>query len=471
MITKRLNTIEQFSTFLLLIDSQRNSFIWKKDLRLRKNINQIIGGKLIEAELIARNFLTIIKTENRSIIANHLTAYLQESCYWAAKEVYAQKQTIVNQLTLEECFSSGNEITVTPIKILLKYNLTSGSKITTYAQTRLKTIITEAIYRHRQWKLVSNWGLLKKMSKSKRKQALTQTAGLQNEQLQQYLLVWLCYCDHAVTIGKKKYNRLSAPNSSQLKLMTSQYNLLAKKNFSATALIDEAEFKNRLEFCGEKARLFTNPTQTNYEEEKDIKQLQASGNYLVNLEENQQQEYINQILINSFHQLDIKLQGIAYLYWGLVLTQQEIVNILQLTAPNFIQKQYQFSRKIKSLKEKLFNSLYQQFSVSQKITVSIDNKTLLSIVQQWLQEYIETQILLLCHQSYQQLDPLEQESLNQSYQNKSLNDNSFYRKFNNMLEQKIASQLNLKIVGNSQVSKNISLWLEKFFHQNFNRIN
>ena len=362
MKINRVNAIDKFSTFLLISDAQRNIFVWKKDLKLKLNFKKIVQDKVTNAENVAYTFLSIFRENQQKILANHLSSYLQEPCYWAAKQVYNQKQNIINLLTLEECFSSGNEASLKPDKILKKYQINGGSKITTYAQTRLKTIITDSIYRNRKWKLLSNWGLLKKISKSQRKQLLQEIGGLKEKQLQEYLLVWQCYVDNAVSSNKSKRNSLSAPSATQLQLMTSQYNLLAQRFLSPFFELTIDEFKTKLEFCGDKARLFVNPRTTSYEEDKKIADEKIDDNFLFQIENNQTQNIINTILRQVFNALESNLQAIIYLYLGLGLTQQEVINIIQVTAPNFIKQQYQFSRKLNSIKKTLLDSLIKNFS-------------------------------------------------------------------------------------------------------------
>ena len=471
MKINRVNAIDKFSTFLLISDAQRNIFVWKKDLKLKLNFEKIVQDKVTNAENIAYNFLSIFRGTQQKILANHLSSYLQEPCYWAAKQVYNQKQNIINLLTLEECFSSGNEATLKPDKILKKYQINGGSKITTYAQTRLKTIISDSIYRNRKWKLLSNWGLLKKISKSQRKQVLKEIGGLKEEQLQEYLLVWQCYVDNAVSSNKSKSNSLSTPNPAQLQLMTSQYNLLAQRFLSPFFELTIDEFKTKLEFCGDKARLFVNPHTTSYEEDKKIADEKIDDNFLFQIENNQTQNIINTILRQVFNSLESNLQAIIYLYLGLGLTQQEVINIIQVTAPNFIKQQYQFSRKLNSIKKTLLDSLIKNFSDEQINKISSDKKILLQLIQQWLEEYIESEILLICHQCYSQLDRLQQESLKNDYYIQSLDNNLIVNQLISILNQAIATKLKLELPKNKRIEKALNLWLEKFFNQNFNKIN
>ena len=471
MKINRVNTIDKFSTFLLLSDTQKNIFTWHKDSKLKLNFEKITQNKIVNAENIAYQFLNQVREKKQPvIITNHLTSYLQEACYWAARQVYNQKQTTLNLLTLEECFSSGNEATATPEKILKKYQINGGSRITTYAQTRLKTIIGDNIYRHRQWKLLSNWGLLRKISKSKRQQVLVKVGGLKAQQLAEYLLVWQCYIDNIIYSDKAQNNRLSAPNSAQLKLMMNQYNLLAKKTLTIPRELTVDEFKTRLEWCGDKARIFENPQIVSYEKEQKIN-LQIDNSKLDNILENTEDEnFVTQILTDTFTNLSANLQAIIYLYLGLNLTQQQVISIIQVTAPNFLTQQYQFSRKINSIKKILLDSLIKQITNQSTTKLSTDKKILLQFVQQWLEEYVESQMLLLVNQSYQQIDRDEQQILKNDYYQQSLNKNTIVNQLKNILEQTIVFQLKIKFTNNQIISNSLDLWLEKFFHQHFNQI-
>lgn len=464
----RVNLSDKFSTFLLISDSAINIFVWQQDLKLKLNIEKIIHHNINNAEQLACNFLNVVKEKNQPIFKNHLSSYLQESCYWAAKQVYLQKQNTLNLLTLEECFTSGNEATINPEKILKKYQINAGCKITTYAQTRLKTIINDAIYKSRNRKLLTNWGLLKKSSKKQIKQVLTEIAGLSNQSMPEYLLVWQCYVDNAVSMIKGKNNRLSTPSNDQLKLMASQYNLLAKKSNFKELSIDE--FKQRLEFCGVQVRIFHNPPTVSYEDKTQNLELQIEDKYLVNQEESQLQNKINHFIIISFNKLNNQLKTMIYFYWGLGLTQQEIIKIMQLNYPNFISQQYQFSRKITSIKKTLLDNLITQVNQELKINKLQDKTELTKLIQQWLEEYIESDILLLCEQCYQKLDRNQQELLKMNYYHQSGEENYFIlEEFNGVLEKAIANKLNITIPENKNISNSLNLLIEKFCHQYFNR--
>ena len=100
MNINRHKTIDQFSTFLILADPARNIFVWEKDLQLKLSIEKIINQEQKSSETIAFGILNQVKSNYHKILANHLTSYLQEACYWSAKKVFIEKK--MNKL---QCFS------------------------------------------------------------------------------------------------------------------------------------------------------------------------------------------------------------------------------------------------------------------------------------------------------------------------------------------------------------------------------
>jgi hypothetical protein len=269
---------------------------WHTDYKLKKNIEKFTSQPLVDADILAYQFLTNLRLNHELILQHHLTSYLQEVCYWATRYVYSRLINVIDSLTLDECFLFASEIVTQPEKLLRKYQLHGGSKITTYAHTRLKTAIADKIYISRSWKLLTNWGLLKKIGKSKRENVLKEIGGLREEKLAEYLLVWQCFVDNYVASSPHRNKSLSSPNLSQLNLMTNQYNLLAKKILNFSSELTIGDFKTRIEFCGEKARKFINPITIEYPEDKEINQEENPHHYLSYLEKNQAEEEINQIV-------------------------------------------------------------------------------------------------------------------------------------------------------------------------------
>ncbi|MGI0481335.1 hypothetical protein ACN4EE_11150 [Geminocystis sp. CENA526] len=470
----RNNILDRFSSFLSIRNSDRFILCWVKDSKLRINIEKIVSQETFEEEKLAYQFLSDIQSQPQQILSYHLASYLQEVCYWATKQAYSSLNNRVNSVTLTECFLWGNEAIMQPEKVLRQYQINKGSKITTYAQIRLKTIIKDKVYLSRGWKLLTNWGLLKKIAKSKREKVLQQIGGLKGDSLKEYLLVWQCFVNNYVPSSPPQNKSLSSPSLSQLKVMTNDYNMLVKKTLSSAKELTPDEFKTRIEFCGEKARLFINPSTIELPNDDQIDSNDNPEDYLNCLENNQENENINQILITAFKNLNLVSQSIFYLGEGFNLTQQQIIAIIQLTNPDFTCQQYQLSKNIEKIKKLLLDNVIFTLKGKKEKIDKDKIKSLISILKPWLTEYISSQILLLCEKSFLEIDIKQQTYFKKNYF-QSLTDNvSFTDKIPsemiNHLRQNFNEKLNLKLKDEAMINDNLILWLERFFHEYFNRI-
>ncbi|NCO75986.1 MAG: hypothetical protein GW795_05655 [Cyanobacteria bacterium] len=473
MIT-RVNIIDKFSTFLAISDSYKFILQWQRDYQLKINIERIIKIQEVNEENLAYEFLTNIRLKPQKILRYHLTSYLQEVCYWATRQVYFYLNKTVNSLTLEECFLWGNEAIITPDKLLKQYQNHRGSKITTYAQTRLKTIIKDKVYLSRGWKLLTNWGLLKRISKSKRQEVLKKMGGLTGKELEEYLLIWQCFVDNYISSSPHRNKSLSSPSISQFKIMTNQYNILAEKQFNFSSILTIEEFENKIKFCGEKARLFVNPITINFPEDKEININDNPQDYLTLLEENEDKPQINHLLTTTFNNLNLASQSIFYLGEGLGLTQQEIIKTIQLTNPNFIKEQSQLSKNINKIRKMLLDEVIKNIKGEKEKVSKEEIEVLIDILKGWITEYIESEILLLCQKSFLEINIYQQKLLQENYFKNSMNNISFIEnicpELINVLITKFNNKLNLQLENNPIIKDNIILRLEKFCHQYFNRI-
>ncbi|BAQ65278.1 hypothetical protein [Geminocystis sp. NIES-3709] len=467
----RETIVERFSTFLFIIDSYKFTVQWQTDYQLKVNINKIIDRRNIEGEKLAYQLLNNLRLNFALIIKNHLTSYLQEVCYWATKQVYNSIHNNVNSLTLSECFLWGNEAIIQPEKLLKKYEFNKGSKITTYAQTRLKTIIKDKVYISRGWKLLTNWGLLKKIAKSKREEVLKQIGGLRGEKLEEYLLAWQCFVDNYVSSSPHKNKSLSSPSLSLLKRMTNQYNLLAKNRLDFPSELTVENFEMILKFCGEKARLFVNPISIEYLEDEEINQDDNFQYYSTFLEDNREEIEINQILITAFNNLNLSSQSIFYLAQGLNFTQQQIIQTIRLTYPDFTKEQYQLSKNTEKIRKLLLDEVIKSVKKEKGKIAKETVKPLIQLLKQWLTEYIDSEMLLLCQKSYQEMETEQQKLLKESCFQSSLDKSSFVDKIPsqlvNLLRENFNEKLNLKLREDIMINDHLYLWLEKFCHHYF----
>lgn len=461
----RLNIVEKFSTFLLIVDSERFTTQWKYETVLKNNIQNLTKSCKTTPELLAYEFLKKISQNSDDLEKKHLISYLQEPCFWASKQVYNRAVNMVKSLTLEECFLLGNEATIKPQNLLTRYDINGGSKITTYAQKRLNTIIADAIYQNRGWKLCSDWGLLKKTSKVKRREILTKIGGLTGDKLSEYLLVWQCFLDTYASLSPNKSRKLPPPNGKQLNLMTEKYNLLAPNLFSFSSILNVEEFEQRLNFCCQKARQFNNPLTISYPENFEVVAENNPLSYLEEKEDKKDFEKLNHILSKAFEKISLEGQSIFYLWLGLNLTQQEIVEIVQKTCPNFIKEQYQLSRQINKLRKFLLDTIINEKLEKKSKLSTKDIKNLKQPLEQWLSEYIELQLNVFCEECYQEI--LADKKINFN----SHNSEKICQKLIIKVKEKMEKKLNLDFSFHPHINKNFALIIEQFLTKYLSDIN
>jgi hypothetical protein len=401
---KRLNTIEQFSTFLLVTDIDRLTTRWEFEVKLKQNVEQLIKDKKVDSESLAYNFLTDLLAKPTNLEKKHLIAYLQEVCFWAAKKVYDRLASILSSLKQGEYFLLANEIVCQPHQLLARYNPNYGKKISQYAQLRLESKIADSAYATVGWKLCSDWGLLKKISKIKMRKSLAQIGGLSGLKLEEYLLVWQCFRDNYASNSPQKNRNLSTPNQNQFKQMNEQFNLLANNLFNSTTTITETQFEERLNSCSQWARKYTNPQTFAATENFDLSPVGSDISYLEVREKKENLEQVNQALEASFEKLTKEQKTILYLWLGLNLSQQEIVNIFEKIYPDFIKKQYQLSRQINQIRKVLIDTLIENKFPEKKKFTSQEFKELKNPLEQFLNESVHSRMFQFCRQALAVID-------------------------------------------------------------------
>jgi hypothetical protein len=84
--------------------------------------------------------------------------------------------------------------------------------------------------------------------------------------------------------------------------------------------------------------------------------------------------------------------------------------------------------------------------------------------------------LLLCQESYQEIDDNQQKLIKENYfkysqdSHKLSTINNIPPQLINLLKEKLNEKLKLKLGENTLINNNLNLWLERFFHQYFNRL-
>ena len=134
----RQEIVETFSTFAQLENDKFSK--WLTDVRLRRSMENCLQNspdtKNLVEDAVTEYFWSLywykiwrLNSQLSNLAKQHLSAYLQESCYWAAEKVLAQ--FAINQYGLADYFQMGiAEVE----KILEGYNPEKDSSLKTLCQ-------------------------------------------------------------------------------------------------------------------------------------------------------------------------------------------------------------------------------------------------------------------------------------------------------------------------------------------------
>jgi len=215
----RQNISEIFSTFIQFEADRFKS--WVYDAKLRRSIENCLLK--ISDNQHSENFWAIYWHKNwqnqpNSLAETHLSAYLQETCYWSAQRTIPQIASV--QCTLFDCF----QIAIAEVpKILKACDPDQKATLKSYSNVAFGNVIRDALRQKQEIDFCNDWALLLKLSR-KRLQESLQNAGLIDETIGCYLLAWKCFVDGYILGESPQARKLQKPDSETCKIITQLYN-------------------------------------------------------------------------------------------------------------------------------------------------------------------------------------------------------------------------------------------------------
>ncbi|MBW4668780.1 MAG: sigma-70 family RNA polymerase sigma factor [Cyanomargarita calcarea GSE-NOS-MK-12-04C] len=393
-MNKREDIIQKFSTFLSFGDKNNSKYLfWQTDLKLERQMRHIAESNLgTQADFWARYFLKIAKGifstqemrtgENNSemtfssvMAGKHLSAYLQEACFWTAQKLYQHFIFLRHKYSIEEYFQISNSVANPPIKILKNFNLEySQANIEGYAKTAIIRAVKNKIYQQdveaKRTKF-SGYGLLKDLSKKELKESL-ESAAINQEQINLYCLVCQCFDEIYQASDGFSGRSLSAPNQKQLQEIALCYNQRCSQlNFNAN-LATEETIQEMLTICIKLAREYRTknflPLEDKYENIIDLK-----PNLWDIAIESEEREEVYLLISRLFMGVPEIGQIILKLSLGLNLTQTEIAIVLGSKYPE-LQKQYQIARQLAKITKNLLSDFIQEWNKTNPENLIHDDK-------------------------------------------------------------------------------------------------
>ncbi|MBD2295485.1 sigma-70 family RNA polymerase sigma factor [Anabaena sphaerica FACHB-251] len=388
----RQSILEMFATFLQFESERLNG--WVYDAKLHRSIQYLLLQ--IPQTQNSENFWAIYwhkawQTQSNSLALGHLSAYLQETCYWAVKRTIPQFASV--QSSLADCF----QIAIAQVpKILKGCDPNQKASLKSYSNVAFGNIIRDALRQQQEIDYANDWALLLKLSRKRLQEAL-QNAGVTDEIIARYLLAWKCFTDGYILSKSPGVRKLQKPDQDTWDIITQIYNRerLTLKNPGTECTPETLE--KWLLFSAKHARAYLYPVvsslnlpklgQTEGELQDDLpdnthESLLASiiAEEEAETQKNQQIE-IHNLLVATLAKLTPQAQQLLQLYYQQALTQQQIAQQLQI-------QQYQVSRQLSKARESLLLAITKWSQETAHISPTSNVVKYISIVlEEWLQNY------------------------------------------------------------------------------------
>jgi RNA polymerase sigma factor (sigma-70 family) len=332
------------------------------------------------------------RSQPNGLARSHLTAYLQEACYWAAQKTMTSFSGSQNTLS-DFC-----QIAIARSdKVLKGFNSQQGFSLKNYASIIFSNVIKEALRQRQEVDVSTDWALLRKLSQKRLEESL-QNVRLSPETIASYLLAWNCFKTVYVPTQASATRQLPKPDRVTWEAIAELYNVERRRQLHPHKPECRAEpLEKWMIVCAQAARSYLYPTLTSINAPKPG---QDSGEWLDNLpelqgeslltnlitqeeEQSRQSQYaqMNAVLVATLAALDLETQKLLQLYYGQNLTQQQMALQLEM-------KQYTVSRRLTKSRETLLKALAQWSQEKLHISLTSDVlKSISAVLDEWLQSY------------------------------------------------------------------------------------
>ena len=376
----RQDISELFSTFIHFEKDYFKS--WSTDPKLRRSIQNCLES--VPNAPASDTFWVLYwhkvwqSQPSTQIAAMHLSAYLQEPCYWAVKQTMAKFVSTQNQLP--DYFQTA----IAEIhQILIRYNPDKYPSLKLYASLVFSTILRDMLRQRQETDLCTDWALLRKVGRKRFMEAL-QNLGLSSSTIAQYQLAWICFKE---LYAQSSFNAKSALPTQELWVAVADlYNAERQNQLDRPSpQVSSEVIQQWLTNCAKSIRSYLYPSVRSL---NITKSGQESGeiqddlpNHLTDLwltdlviqEDAQtrqvQQNQVGVVLSETLQRLDEQSQHLLHLYYRLNLNQKQMAKESGLS-------QATISRRLTQAKKDLLTALVQwsqqTLNISPTSTIVID---------------------------------------------------------------------------------------------------
>lgn len=384
----RQSLLDIFSTF---IELEADCFSgWFVDGRLRRSFEQHqaqVAGIQPSESAWALYWYQRWQQEPNGIAFGHLSAYLQEVCYWSAHRTI--RRVGYSSYGLSDCFQLAS---MDVKKVLQGYEPDRGASLKGYAGLVYASLLRDTLRQRQEADICTVWTLLRRVGKQRLVEALRQ-AGLSSTAMAQYRLAWMCY-KAMYGAAKVPGRKLRQPTCEQFAAIAKLYNTERSKLSEPGPLLSPERLQQCLIQCADWVREYAYPTllslnvpHPNREFQELQDDLAASPNpsllmTIIEREEAQQrqdqQAQLNNVLAAAIAQLTPDNQTLLHLYYHDQLTQQQTAQQLNL-------KQYTVSRRLTRTRENLLSVVTEWAQTALHIPFTPDLVMDMSVaLEEWL---------------------------------------------------------------------------------------
>lgn len=369
----RSKITEMFSTFAYFhSDSDAK---WITDSKLRRSIENCLEKSSSQSEQFWSLFWYKIWRENAESLAfMHLLAYLQEPCYWAAKNTMAKFSS--TQYRLADYFQMG----IAEVKRICNgFKPEKNPNLKAYATMAFPSLFKDILRQRQDADICTNYALLRKVTKKRFVEAL-KSAGLTPEEIARYKLAWKCFQTLYIQKQAGSIERLPQPSVELWSEIANLYNRERGQLVSAGRELDPETVEQWLNQTAVRIRAYLYPKVDSLDipilgsdspgtrdlPELTSEPLMAKLITEENIQERQnQRDEIHNFLLFSLKKLTPEVQEILHMYYRHDLTQQEIAFRLG-------KQQVWVSRRLNKAREILLKelTLKEQSEKSQGVNVS-----------------------------------------------------------------------------------------------------
>ncbi|OYD88249.1 RNA polymerase subunit sigma-70 [Nostoc sp. 'Peltigera membranacea cyanobiont' 213] len=385
----RQQIIEMFSTFIELEGDRFSK--WLIDIKLYRNIQNCLEYSALNPN--SENFLALHwhkcwREESNSIAIMHLSAYLQESNYWAAKKTIAKFTN--SQHSLADYFQMANAEIET---ILKNFNIEKCSSLKAYATMAVPSRLKDILRQRKEADICTNWALLRKVSKKQLLEALAQ-AGLSPILIAQYRLAWTCFKELYVQNQPGGTKSLLQPEPQLWEAIVNLYNRERQNQLTQpTPQCTREKIEQWLTQAAIYVRGYLYPPVSSLNlaisEDDSTTTFDLPDPFSDSLiaqmiaqedaqNQQNQQSQIEAFLLKTLQTFEAKSQEILKLYYQQGLTQPQIVERLQMSQPTV-------SRRLLKARELMLAALIQwsQDTLNISVTSNLVND-MSSALEEWL---------------------------------------------------------------------------------------